>query len=103
MKAGEPNSAPPGIRFDNSGVEAARLYTQIGSDPSFQSLLEHGIIPVGRNSSDGVKGLTVNVNKALLKQFVEGNHPIPQDIGIHTLGNSVIRRKDFSKWSRWYQ
>jgi hypothetical protein len=39
----------------------------------------------------------------LLKQVVEGNHPIPPDIAIHTLCNSVIPRKDFPKWTRWYQ
>jgi hypothetical protein len=34
---------------------------------------------------------------------VKGNDPIPKDIAIHTLANSVIPRKDFPKWTRWYQ
>lgn len=41
------------------------LYTQRGTDPSFQSLLEDGVIPVGRNSREGVTGSTIDVNNTL--------------------------------------
>lgn len=87
------------------GVEsqAAELFTQKGEDPSFKSLLAKGGLPVGKNSKNGATGSKVRVIQALLKKAAEGNHGIPQDIAIHTLANSVIPRKDFPKWTRWYQ
>ena len=102
-EATEPDGAPLVAKPDGSGGDVAGLYTQTGSDPSFQSLLDGGTIPVGQNSNNGVQGSKITVNKALLKQLVESNHPIPQNIGIHTLCNSVNQRKDFPKWTRWYQ
>jgi len=82
---------------------ANELYSQTGTDPSFQSLLDSGKIPVGKNSSQGVKGSAVDVNNAMVEWGTSGKRPIPENIGIHTLCNSVIPRKDFPKWSRWYQ
>ena len=79
------------------------LYRQIGSDPTFAELMEAEAIPVGRNSTEGVIGSTIDVNNELVEQGTLGNNPIPQDINIHTLGNSFIPRKDFAKWTRWYQ
>jgi hypothetical protein len=82
---------------------AEALYTQEGTDPSFKSLLEDKAIPVGKNSTVGVKGSTIDVNNALVERGANGTNPIPKDIKIHTLGNSVIGRKAFAKWTRWYQ
>jgi hypothetical protein len=81
----------------------SQLYTQEGSDPSFESLLAKKAFPTGVNSRTGVTGSKIKVNHALLAKSVDGDHPIPKDIAIHTLCNSVIPRKDFPKWTRWYQ
>lgn len=79
------------------------LYTQVGTDPSFKSLLDAGLIPVGSNSTHGVKGSAIRVNKAAVERGANALNPIPTDIAIHTLCNSMIPRKDFEKWTRWYQ
>lgn len=84
-----------------TGAEA--LYTQTGSDPTFADLIAKKAFPIGSNSTAGVTGSKIKVNAALLKQSVTNSHPIPEDISIHTLCNSTIPRKDFPKWTRWYQ
>ena len=81
---------------------AAALFTRIGTDPSFESLLEDGVIPVGRNSTEGVKGSRIDVNNAIVEQGAGGGS-IPEDIRIHTLCNSFIERGQFDRWTRWYQ
>jgi hypothetical protein len=91
-------SKPPSEKFSS-----ADLYTQKGSDPSFTSLLEKKAFPVGVNSTGGVKGSTIDVNKRVVDRTAGKAHPIPQDIKIHTLCNSVIPRKHFELWTRWYQ
>jgi hypothetical protein len=73
------------------------LFTQEGTDPTFQSLINDKTIAVGSNSTRGVKGSTIKVTAAV------AGDPIPKDIAIHTLCNSSIHRKDFPKWTRWYQ
>jgi hypothetical protein len=85
------------------GRAGGALYTQTGNDPSFQSLLEKEAFPIGRNSTDGVKGSTVDVDNELLQKIAKTTSPIPKDIRIHTLCNSFIPRRDFAKWTRWYQ
>jgi len=87
----------------DKAAAAEAFYTQQGTDPSFKSLLEDKAIPVGKNSTVGVKGSTIDVNNALVERGANGTNPIPKDIKIHTLGNSVIGRKAFAKWTRWYQ
>lgn len=77
------------------------FYTQTGTDPSFQSL--KGKLPVGQNSTAGVKGSHIHVNHAMIDKSGAARTPIPRDINIHTLCNSNIDRKFFSKWTRWYQ
>lgn len=79
------------------------LYTQNGSDPSFKALLANDVIPVGRNSRKGVKGSTIDVTNALVERGKNADNPIPRNIRIHTLCNSFIPRRDFPKWTRWYQ
>ena len=85
------------------GSESKELYAQSGEDPSFETLLKEQTIPDGRNSTEGVKGSIINVNNALVERGPNGSNPIPRDIKIHTLCNSVIARKNFDKWTRWYQ
>ena len=87
----------------HAASDSAALYTQKGTDPSFESLLAKKVFPIGSNSSTGVTGSKITINPAWLKTIKPSSHPIPQDIKIHTLCNSVIPRKDFAKWTRWYQ
>lgn len=82
---------------------AEPLFTQNGGDPSFQQVLKSGKLPKGRSSSTGVTGSTIRVDNKLVELTPEARRPIAKDIRIHTLGNSVVRRSDFGKWSRWYQ
>jgi len=81
----------------------APLFTQAGTDPVFDTLLKNGVIPVGKNSTLGVKGSVITINKDLVERGVKSTNPVPENIRIHTLCNSVIPRKDFPKWTRWYQ
>ena len=79
------------------------LYAQDGNDPTPAEILGSGKLPTGRNSSEGVTGSTIDVNNHAVEVGPNAKRGIPQDIRIHTLGNSVIPRKDFPRWSRWYQ
>ena len=45
----------------SSKTEVASLFVQTGTDPSFKSLVDDGKIPVGTNSTQGVKGSTTIV------------------------------------------
>jgi hypothetical protein len=85
------------------GVDATALYTQEGTDPAFQSIIDEKRIPVGMNSTEGITGSAIRVKHELIPAPATGKNPIPKDIHIHTLGNSLIRRQDFARWTRWYQ
>lgn len=84
-------------------AQASPLFTQNGTDPAFAEVLASGNLPKGKTSRTGVTGSKVKVNHALVETTPESRQPIPNAIRIHTLGNSVIPRADFSKWTRWYQ
>lgn len=84
-------------------TEVPNLFKQTGTDPSFKSLLDDGTIPVGKNSTQGVKGSTIDINRTIVERGANSKNPIPKEINIHTLCNSFIPRKDFKKWTRWYQ
>jgi hypothetical protein len=79
------------------------LFTQRGDDPTFAEVMKSGKLPRGANSTKGVTGSTIRVNRKLIEQTREAKRSIPEAIRIHTLGNSMIPRRDFEKWSRWYQ
>lgn len=79
------------------------LFTQKGSDPTFEEVIKDGKLPKGNNSKIGVTGSTINVQNKLVEVTPEAKRPIPKAIKIHTLGNSAIPRADFGKWTRWYQ
>ncbi|MBI1336414.1 MAG: hypothetical protein GC164_05575 [Phycisphaera sp.] len=79
------------------------LYTQDGTDPTFQQLHDEKAFPIGENSTGGVKGSAIDVDNAVVEDCPTGKNPIPRGISIHTLCNSHIPRKDFDKWTRWYQ
>lgn len=80
-----------------------KLYLQEGSDPTFKELLARKAFPIGKDSHDGVKGSTIRVNQKIFRKAINGDKPIPKDIFIHTLCNSLTKRADFAKWTRWYQ
>jgi len=82
-----------------AAAPASKLYTQNGTDPSFKEL-------IGENKAalaQGAKGSKVSVNLPVVEELPEARRPIPKDINLHTLPDSSIPRKDFAKWSRWYQ
>jgi len=79
------------------------LFTQQGSDPSFDEVVKGGKLTQGKNSKTGVTGSTIDVDNKLVEVTPEAKRPIPKAIKIHTLGSSSIPREDFKKWSRWYQ
>jgi hypothetical protein len=84
-------------------ASAGKLYTQTGTDRTFDEVLKSGELPVGRNSTGGVTGSRIDVDNKLVEVGPNANREIARGIRIHTLGNSVIPRRDFPKWSRWYQ
>jgi hypothetical protein len=79
------------------------LFSQTGSDPSFADVLKSGKLPEGKNSTTGVTGSKIDVKNQLVELTPVAKRPIEKEIRIHTLGNSFIPRKDFARWSRWYQ
>lgn len=83
---------------------AEPLYTQEGTDMSFAAVLEKCKIKPGtRFSKVTVPGSRIDVNNELLEKQVGKTGPIPKDIGLHTEFSGGINRKDFDKWTRWYQ
>ncbi len=99
LAADAPTEAPA----TQPSVDVSTLYTQEGDDPTFQSILDEKRIPIGSNSTDGITGSTIRVNQDALGKAPTAANPIPAAIHIHTLGNSLIPRNDFAKWTRWYQ
>lgn len=83
--------------------DVSKFFTQVGTDPTFEELLQAGKLPSMRNTTMGVKGSKISINKRLVESLPESRSPIPKAISLHTLLNSSILRKDFPKWTRWYQ
>jgi hypothetical protein len=81
------------------------FYTQIGTDPSFQSLVDNGtLVPGERFSLNTVPGSTIDVHNTLLETNLTGpTGPIPQDFRIHTQTNGSVQRPNFFRFPRWYQ
>jgi hypothetical protein len=104
---GDPPSTPPAQPPSSAQLAPATtdepLYTQDGTDPTFAELLSSGRLKQGQKSTEGVTGSIIHVNKRLVDVGPNADQPIAENIHLHTLGNSAISRKDFSKWSRWYQ
>lgn len=88
---------------DTATAPPKPLFTQMGSNPTFEALVAEGKLPKEKNSRAGVTGSKVQVNTELVEAAPEAKRPIIQSIKLHTLLNSAIPRKDFSQWSRWYQ
>ncbi|QTN33501.1 hypothetical protein HZ994_14665 [Akkermansiaceae bacterium] len=79
------------------------FYTQRGTDKTFAEIMESGDLETGSNTTGGLTGSRISVNEALLSDGPNARRKIPQEINIHTLANSSIQRRDFPKWTRWYQ
>ncbi len=79
------------------------LYSQTGTDPTWEQVLASGNLIIGQDSTTGVTGSTINVNNPFVETTAYSKRPIASAIQIHTVGNSFITRSNFSKWSRWYQ
>jgi len=88
----------------SSLIAAEPLYTTEGTDPSFAAVQESsGGKPGDRFNKGGALGSRIHVNHELLEKQVGKPSPIPKNIGLHTQFSGGINRKDFEKWSRWYQ
>jgi hypothetical protein len=79
------------------------LFTQKGTDPTFKELIDQQKLITGKNTTSGVMGSKIRVNRKIVENTPEAKTRIPEGIRIHTLANSAIARKGFDKWSRWYQ
>ena len=85
-------------------INAQDFYKQIGTDSTWQYILDNRLIPIDENSTAGITGSTIDVNNKLVEaEGLYAQFPIDQNIKIHTVGNSNIPREDFPKWTRWYQ
>lgn len=82
-----------------SAPSGNKLYTRSGSDFSFKELSAEAKAALAQ----GAKGSKVAVNLAVVEEMPEAKRPIPKDINLHTLPDSSIPRKEFPKWTRWYQ
>lgn len=80
------------------------FYTRTGTDPSFQELVDDGIVVPGERFHPGpVYGSIINVNHAALEQQTGPHGPIAQAIRIHTQNHGSVQRGNFPNWTRWYQ
>jgi autotransporter-associated beta strand protein len=87
-----------------SAQDPQDFYTRIGTDPTFQQLINSGVIVPGVSASPGpVLGSTINVNNTLLESQTGNLGNIPTDFRIHTQVNSSILRSNFPNFTRWYQ
>ncbi len=88
----------------SSLLAADPLYTCQGTDPSFAAVQERsGGKPGERFNRGGAPGSRIHVNHALLEKQAGKAGAIPRDIALHTEFSGGIGRKDFGKWTRWYQ
>ncbi len=92
-----------GIICLTSNLLWAQFFTQVGTDPTWKHIIDNKLIPIGSNSTAGITGSQLTVNRELLEKGLYGNLPIDPNIKIHTVGTSKVDRNDFKKWSRWYQ
>jgi autotransporter-associated beta strand protein len=80
------------------------FYTRTGTDPTFQQLIDSGVIVPGESSGTGpVNGSTIDVNNALLEAQTGNLGNLPTDFRIHTQINSSVLRGSFGNFRRWYQ
>lgn len=84
-------------------LSAQTFYTQTGEDSTWAYIMADSLIPIGVNSTDGITGSTIDVDNQLIEIGQYADNGIINNLRIHTVGNSSIKRDNFDKWSRWYQ
>ncbi|MCU0792504.1 MAG: hypothetical protein MUE42_06570 [Opitutaceae bacterium] len=90
--------------FSARAADPTDLYTRVGTDPTFQELIDTGVIVPGVSSSlNPVPGSTIQVNHPALERQTGVHGEIPDDIRIHTQTNPAVLRGKFSNFTRWYQ
>ncbi len=95
---------------------ALPLYRQEGTDPSFQELLDAGVIVPGFTDEDGtrvngnrlnsgpVPGSRILVNSDLVERGLGASIPdIPRSLGLHTQVASALNTRAWEHWARWYR
>ncbi|MCU0792505.1 MAG: autotransporter-associated beta strand repeat-containing protein [Opitutaceae bacterium] len=93
-----------GLLQPASAAVPTDFYTRTGTDPTFQELIDSGVIVPGVSSSTTlVPGSTIDANNTLVAQQTGITSAIPTDIRIHTQTNSSVLRGNFSRFPRWYQ
>ena len=96
----------PAVPIQTSSTTPTRYlyYSQNGVDPVWADVLASGKLnPIGTPTTKGYAGSTIDVDNAAVETTSDSKRAIPQNIKIHTLGNTYVSRSDFSKWSRWYR
>jgi hypothetical protein len=79
-------------------------YIQYGNDPVWADVLASGALsPIGTPTTIGYAGSKIDVNNTAVETTSDSRRAIPQNIKIHTIGNTYVGRTYFSNWSRWYQ
>ena len=78
---------------------SSKLFTRTGTDFAFKDLTADAKVALVH----GAKGSKISVNLAAVESLPEAQRPIAKDINLHALPNSSIPRKEFDKWTRWYQ
>jgi len=83
---------------------SSELYTQgPGKDPSFQELIDQGVIVKGSKDGKPIPGTKIDVNNTLLESNLKDLKGTIRPDRIHTHVSSNISKKEFGQWSRWYQ
>ncbi len=80
------------------------LYTRIGTDPSFEELIDAGIIVPGVSSqTNTVPGSTVYINQPMFEELAGSSGPVPGAIRMHNQVNPSVLNQNFSRYPRWYR
>jgi hypothetical protein len=96
-KVAQPSPAP------SDQLSPESFYTDLNDipNPTWSALKD--TLAVGVTSLGPALGSTIRVNQDLVEWGPYRNRTIPQNIAIHTLTSSSIRRTDFPSMTRWYQ
>lgn len=92
-------AGPTEVRSAEETLAAAKLFTRTGTDFAFKELTAEARAALAQ----GAKGSKIAVNLAAVEVLPEARRPIAKDINLHTLADSSVPRKEFEKWTRWYQ